>query len=66
MSRRAFVPRWALQHGLCVIPKAACAAHQSENLALFGFALDERQMAAINALSANRSVYKFRDPDVFA
>mgnify|MGYP006132951327 CR=1 FL=1 len=58
--------RWALQHGLCVIPKAALEQHQRENLELFGFELDDAQMAAIDALSANRSVYRFRDPDAFA
>ena len=57
--------RWAIEHGLCIIPKAAGAEHQSAIRGVFDFRLSSEEMAAINALSANRSVYKFRDPDTY-
>ena len=60
------LPWSARARRLCVIPKAASEAHQRENLDLFGFALGDDEMSRIDKLSANRSVYKFRDPDAFS
>ena len=57
--------RWALEQGLCVIPKAANAEHQKANRQLFDFSLDESEMAAINVLHEGASLYKFRDPDEY-
>jgi len=45
--------RWALQHEVAVIPKSAQAARIDENAALFDFTLDERDMAALDALHSN-------------
>ena len=42
--------RWELQHGIRVIPKSATPARILENSDLFGFELDQSDMAAIDAL----------------
>lgn len=55
--------RWALEQGACVIPKAASPAHQEENRRLFDFRLTDAQHAALNALDAQRSIYRFKEPD---
>jgi diketogulonate reductase-like aldo/keto reductase len=44
--------RWALQHQVAVIPKSAQPARIDENAGLFDFALDGRDMAALDALHA--------------
>ncbi|WP_305096694.1 aldo/keto reductase [Croceibacterium aestuarii] len=46
----AVILRWHLQHGLAAIPKASSRAHMEANFAALGFALDESQMARIDAL----------------
>jgi diketogulonate reductase-like aldo/keto reductase len=45
--------RWALQHEVAVIPKSAQPARIDENADLFDFALDDRDMAALDALNAD-------------
>ncbi len=45
------VLRWHVQNGVLPIPKSANAARQAENLDVAGFALDDGDMAAINALT---------------
>ena len=42
--------RWALQHEVVVIPKSGKPARITENAGLFDFTLDERDMAALDAL----------------
>jgi diketogulonate reductase-like aldo/keto reductase len=44
--------RWALQHEVAVIPKSGQPARITENADLFDFALDTRDMAALDALHA--------------
>ena len=44
------VLRWNLQLGTVVIPRSKDAARQAANLDLFGFRLDDEEMAAISAL----------------
>ena len=44
--------RWALQHQVVVIPKSRQPARITENADLFDFTLDERDMAALDALHA--------------
>jgi diketogulonate reductase-like aldo/keto reductase len=44
--------RWALQHQLVVIPKSTHPERIAENADLFDFSLDEREMAALDALHA--------------
>jgi methylglyoxal/glyoxal reductase len=44
--------RWSLQHQVVVIPKSEQPARIGENAALFDFALDKRDMAALDALDA--------------
>lgn len=57
--------RWSIEHGLCVIPKAANPEHQADNRAgVFDFRLNSEEVASLNALSARRSVYNFRDPKI--
>jgi diketogulonate reductase-like aldo/keto reductase len=45
--------RWALQHEVAVIPKSAQPARIEENADLFDFALDERDMVALDALNVD-------------
>jgi len=42
--------RWALQHGVCAIPKSARPERIAENAALFDFALDAADIKALDAL----------------
>lgn len=44
------VLRWHLQKGFIVFPKSVRAERMRENLDVFGFELDEQQMAAIDGL----------------
>jgi diketogulonate reductase-like aldo/keto reductase len=41
--------RWAIQHGLVVLPKSTHEARIRENAAIFDFALDAEAMAALDA-----------------
>jgi diketogulonate reductase-like aldo/keto reductase len=42
--------RWALQHGVCAIPKSARLERIEENAALYDFSLDASEMAKLDAL----------------
>jgi diketogulonate reductase-like aldo/keto reductase len=42
--------RWCLEHGFVVIPRSSNAGRIAENAAVFDFALDEDQMARLDAL----------------
>ncbi|MCC6531811.1 MAG: aldo/keto reductase [Burkholderiales bacterium] len=44
--------RWALQHGVCAIPKSSRRARIEENAALYDFALDHSDMAKLDRLDA--------------
>ncbi|MBY8880066.1 aldo/keto reductase [Actinacidiphila acidipaludis] len=57
------VLRWHLQLGTVVIPKSVTPARIRENLDVFGFALDDAEMAAIAAL--DRGMRTGPDPDTF-
>ena len=46
------VLRWHLQHDIVVIPKSSDPKRIASNLDLFGFALEPREMARIDALAA--------------
>jgi 2,5-diketo-D-gluconate reductase A len=58
------VLRWHLQRGDVVFPKTARRERMVENAALFDFALDPAQMAAITALDRHERIGP--DPDTFA
>ena len=45
------VLRWHLQHGIAVIPKSSHRERIVANFALFGFSLDEAEMARLDGLS---------------
>ncbi|KXP04585.1 aldo/keto reductase [Tsukamurella tyrosinosolvens] len=47
------VLRWHLQHGTVVIPKSVTPSRIAANLDLFGFTLDDAEIAAIDALEAD-------------
>ena len=44
------IVRWHVQHGIVVIPKSGDPARIAANLEVFGFELDEAEMARIDAL----------------
>ena len=44
------VLRWHVQHGTVAIPKSQSPVRMRENLDLFGFELDDDEMARIDAL----------------
>lgn len=52
--------RWALQHDLVVIPKSVTRERIVQNADVFGFAMDETEMAALDAL--NEDVHYAWDP----
>ena len=56
------VLRWHLQSGRAALPKTSKAARMRSNQDLFGFALDEAQMAAIDALGAGEPRRTCPDP----
>lgn len=51
VSSAQIILRWNLQKGVVVIPGSSNPEHIKENLDLFGFALTDAEMAAINALN---------------
>ncbi len=53
--------RWNYQRGIVVIPKSVNISRMQENFDIFGFSLDEEDMAAIKALDAGRR--SAPDPD---
>lgn len=46
--------RWHLQHGILTIPKASSRDRISSNLDIFGFTLDDRHVAALDALDRDQ------------
>jgi diketogulonate reductase-like aldo/keto reductase len=50
--------RWCLQHGVPVIPKSTHRARIEENARIFDFTLDEKDMAALDALDKTRGTAK--------
>ena len=55
--------RWGVQRGTAVIPKTSNFGRIEENIDIFDFALDQKQMDAISALDKGR---RFNDPGDFA
>jgi 2,5-diketo-D-gluconate reductase A len=55
--------RWHVQRGDVVFPKSVKRSRMEENFAIFDFALDESQMAAISAL--DRGERTGPNPDEF-
>lgn len=56
VSPAQVVLRWHLQHGLVPIPKSSHPGRLRENFAVFGFALDAAEMAAVDALDTGGGV----------
>lgn len=55
--------RWLVQRGIATIPKTVCRERMTENLAIFDFALDGDDIAAIAALDNKASAFfDHRDP----
>jgi diketogulonate reductase-like aldo/keto reductase len=50
--------RWCLQHGVPVIPKSTHRDRIEENARIFDFTLDEKDMAALDALDKTRGTAK--------
>lgn len=57
--------RWAIQRGDVIFPKSVTPARMAENAALFDFALDAEQMAALAGLDRGPAGRIGPDPDVF-
>ncbi len=51
--------RWALQSGLCVIPKSTTPARVAENADVWGWALSEEDMAALDGVEAAGGSQRF-------
>ncbi len=54
-SPAQIILRWDLQHGVTPIPKAYREDHQRENIDVFDFELDDREMAALDGLNERYS-----------
>lgn len=46
--------RWALQLGICILPKSSSAERIKENLQLFDFELSDKQVSAISKLNQGK------------
>lgn len=58
------VLRWLMQRGIVAIPKSVRTDRIAENIAVFDFALDEADVAAIAELDTGRSqFFDHRDPE---
>lgn len=49
--------RFLIQSGVVVIPKSTHKERMEQNINVFDFALDEKDMAAIGALDENESLF---------
>lgn len=56
------VLRWHLQNGVAVIPKSSNEVRIKENIAVFDFSLDDKTMAAIDAMNEDLRLLGF-EPD---
>lgn len=57
--------RWHNQHGNIVIPGSSKPEHIAENFDIFGFALSQEEMDAIDALDRNERINPKNDPETF-
>jgi len=55
--------RWHIQHGNIVFPKSSRPERMRENISVFDFELDERDVATLDGLNAGRRMGP--DPDTF-
>ena len=57
------VLRWIVQHGIVALAKSVRKERMAENLAIFGFHLDEADMTRIATLETGKSsFFSHRDP----
>lgn len=56
--------RWALQRGVCVIPKTSKSERLRENMSVFDLSLTDEDMNAINSLEGGHPV-RYNDPGEF-
>lgn len=55
--------RWDIQNGIIIIPKSANPGRIKENMSLFDFSIDDRDMKTIDSLNKNQRTGP--DPDIF-
>ena len=60
-SAAQVILRWDFQHGVVPLPKAQRPDHQAQNLAIFDFELDAREMASLDALNQHFSALEKLD-----
>ena len=53
--------RWCVQHGFIAIPKSVRVERMKENLQVFDFALDDDEMAKLDALTTPEAIAKFAE-----
>ncbi|TYA23000.1 aldo/keto reductase [Aggregatibacter actinomycetemcomitans] len=56
------VLRWLNQRGVAIIPKSVKVERMLENRDIFGFTLDEQDLADIATLNRNEMIFNHRDP----
>lgn len=65
VSPAQVILRWQVQNGAIPLPKAASSERQRENLDLFGFALDDAEVAAVTGLGRADGRIQDQDPAVY-
>lgn len=55
--------RWAIEQGVCVIPRSSQWPHLKENIEIFDFALNNNEREAIDSLNRNRNAW-FNPPTI--
>ena len=57
--------KFAVQQGICVIPKTTSVARMRENLALFDFALSDSELKTLGKIDENKSMWAaYDDPNI--
>lgn len=53
--------RWCVQHGFIAIPKSVKTERMAENMNVFDFELDAADMGALDGMTTDEAIGKFRE-----